>query len=340
MNDNERDRVQALLESGRISADEAEILFAALAESEAAGPETRSPAATEPDSAARDENLIEDPSGETPDSGSSDSLDTPQQRSLQDEPHGPVADSSLPPRPPARADAPPPRPPQSPTPSRLPDPAPNLAPAETPTTWVKLIGFCGDLNVRSDPNLSSPVVDGHATLERTDAGYLIRTPPDLKGADSKGAGGNWLTRLHKAAGDVSVRLPAELGLELGIMAGDGEVRDVKAIRGTFTGGDFEVSGAETVDLTVTAGDVTLKLRPCAGEQRVKAISGDVDVVFLAGSSAVVSGSATCGDLDLPRDFRRSGGFASHKFEGTLGAGEARLELRLTAGDVNITAEDI
>ncbi len=343
MNDNERNRVQALLESGRISANEAEILFAALTESEAAGPETRSPAATEPDSAARGENLSENPTGETPHADGPDSLNTTQTRSPKDQTHGLVADSSLPPRPPARADAPPPQPPeppQLPAPPQPPAPAPNIAPAETPTTWVKLIGFCGDLNVRGDPYLSSPVVDGHATLEHTDAGYLIRTPPDLKGTDSRGAGGNWLTRLHKAAGDVSVRLPAELGLELGIMAGDGDVRNVKAIRGTFTGGDFEVSGAETVDLTVTAGDVMLKLRPCAGEQSVKAISGDVDVVFLAGSSAVVSGSATCGDLDLPRDFRRSGGFASHKFEGTLGAGEARLELRLTAGDVNITAEDI
>ena len=123
------------------------------------------------------------------------------------------------------------------------------------------------------------------------------------------------------------------------MAGDGEVRDVKAIRGTFTGGDFEVAGAEAVDLTVTAGDVTLKLRPWAGTQRLKAISGDVDVIFLAGTSATVSGSATCGDLDLPPNFRRNGGFANHKFEGTLGAGEARLELRLTAGDVTIRAED-
>ena len=304
MNDSERKRVQALLDSGRISEDEAEVLFAALDESE-----TQS--ATAPEAV---QNLaVQATSQPATETG------TPL--------------SSTPPAPPAPVDAYPPQPPEPP---RFTD----VSPADTPMTWVKLVGFCGDLDVRSDPSLSSPVVTGHATLERSDTGYLIRTPPDIKGADSKGAGGNWLTRLHKAAGDVSVRLPAEMGLELGIAAGDGEVRGVKTLKGTFTGGDLDVVEAENVDLTVTAGDVTLKLRPRAGEGRLKATSGDVDVIFLAGSSAVVSGSATCGDLDLPPGFTRSGGFATHRFEGTLGAGEARLELRLTAGDVDIRAEGL
>ncbi|CAA9567798.1 MAG: hypothetical protein AVDCRST_MAG86-1350 [uncultured Truepera sp.] len=303
MNDSERKRVQALLNSGRISEDEAEVLFAALNESETQGP----------DDAARLQV-------------------TPQEASEPEIPVPPTPSGVQPPLPPSALAQAARRSHQSPHSS-------SAVSTETPVTWVKLVGFCGDLDVRSDPSLSNPVVTGHATVERNDTGYLIRTPPDIKGAD-KGAGGNWLTRLHKAAGDVSVRLPAEMGLELGIAAGDGEVRGVKTLRGTFTGGDLDVLEAETVDLTVTAGDVTLKLRPRAGEGRLKATSGDVDVIFLAGSSAVITGSATCGDLDLPPGFTRSGGFATHKFEGTLGAGEARLELRLTAGDVDIRAEDV
>ena len=313
MTDEQR-RVQALLESGHISEDEAEILFAALAEGEAETPT--------PSSAARAENPTKQ-TDKTPEADS-DSSNTSEQSSQQGETQGPVSSLRPPiPLPPAPAEV---QQPQSPEPPQAPDTELNSI------TWVKLSGFCGDLTVTSEPYLSSPIVDGNALLEHTDAGYLIRTPPESKG-------GNWLQRLHKAAGDVRVRLPAEMGLDLGIMAGDGEVRDVKAIRGTFTGGDFKVAGAETVDLTVTAGDVTLKLRPLAGAQRLKAISGDVDVIFLSGSSAVVSGSATCGDLDLPKGFGRNGGFANHKFDGTLGAGEAHLELRLTAGDVSIRAED-
>ncbi len=300
----EQKRVQALLESGHITQDEADILVAALAG------EAGSDGDVEAEDAAREED-------------SPSELEPRLPRKLQQSgAQGPSESASLAPTP---VDVTPPHLPEPPAPPQLPDAAPD------PMTWVKLSGFCGDLTVTSDPYISSPVIDGHALLEHTEAGYLIRTPPENKG-------GNWLQRLHKAAGDVRIRLPAEMGLELGITAGDGEIRGVKTLKGNFTGGDLDVLDAETIDLTVTAGDVTLKLRPRAGEGHVKAISGDVDVIFLAGSSAVVSGSATCGDLDLPESFRRNGGFATHKFEGTLGAGEGRLELRLTAGDVNIRAE--
>jgi hypothetical protein len=143
------------------------------------------------------------------------------------------------------------RPPNPPTRSRHSPPSRRpcrFSPAESPAGWVRLSGFCGDLSVESDPGLGAPVVTGHATLERTDTGYLIRTPP----ADREG-GRNWLTRLHKAAGDVTVRLPEGLGLDLSVAAGDGDIRGVKTLKGNFTGGDFDVDGTETVDLTVTAG---------------------------------------------------------------------------------------
>ena len=284
MSQTEQARVQALLASGRITEDEAEILFAAL-----------------------DEEVQTPPTSESTLPVSRDSLQAV-------------------PLPPEPAQTPPPRPPE---PLRN----PRVNDAAQQTQWVKLSGFCGDLSVEADASLSSPVVTGKATLERTPEGdYLIRTPPQAKGES------NWLTKLHQAAGDVRVRLPTDMGLDLRIAAGDGEVRGVKTVKGSFTGGDFELSEAETLDLTVTAGDVTLKLRPRTGEQRLRATSGDVDVTFLAGSSVTVSGSATCGDLSLPKNFMRSGGFVGGNFEGTLGAGEARLELRLTAGDVTVKAD--
>lgn len=308
MSGDEGRRVQALLDAGRITRDEADILLAALAE-EATAPREEVLAATQADSAV--EESVTDPLG----------------------PEQPAADVQtpsvpVPPEPPLPTPPRPPEPPHGHT-----DAATHTDPAAgAQTAWVKLSGFCGDLKVQSDPTLSSPVVSGHAAVERRGADYLIRTPPEPKG-------GNWLSRLHKAAGNVEVRLPTGLGLELAIAAGDGEVRGVRALRGSFTGGDFEVKGADALDLNVTAGDITLELCPRSGLQRLRAISGDFTLIFAAGSSAVVSGSATCGDLTLPPTFSRSGSFASQRFEGTLGAGDARLELRLTAGDVTVRAED-
>ncbi len=295
---NDHARIRALLESGRITQAEADLLFAALDEDETQRP--------------TDEAVQVQPTQVQP---------APSQQNVQPTP-------AVVPEPPPPLEAQLPRPPEPP-------PVPASAPVAVPAGWLKLLGFCGDLSVRGEPGLSTPVVTGNATLERTPEGYLIRTPP----GGEEGAKG-WLSRLHRAAGDVTVRLPADMGLELGIAAGDGEVRDVKTLRGNFTGGDFEVLGAEHVDLTVTAGDVTLKLNPQRGEQRVRATSGDVDIVLMAGSSVTVSGSATCGDLDVPRTFTQPGGFPGRRFGGVLGAGAARLDLRLIAGDVNVRAEGL
>lgn len=308
-NPSERARVQALVDAGSITQDEADILFAAL--------EDEAPQ-------QREEGL------EVAEARGDRTVDSPMADDL-------AADASAVKIQPPRVPTPPePLPPAAALPPEPPEAPPHHADAATDarTTWVKLSGFCGDLSVRGDPTLTSPVVTGYATVERSDAGYLIRTPPD-----HKGGGGNWLSRLHKAAGNVEVRLPAGMGLDLAIAAGDGEVRGVRALKGSFTGGDFEVEGADTLDLNVTAGDIALALCPRSGSQRLRAISGDFTLSFAPGSSAEVSGSATCGDLTLPQTFSRSGSFASQRFEGTLGAGDARLELRLTAGDVTVRAAD-
>ncbi len=314
----EHARVQALLESGRITQDEAEILFAALEEGS-------SNIREKPFSTS--ETSLNTPNNSASDDG--DNLGLTELTSLSKA----VTDEEL-----GLTDLKPVQPPQPPT-SALPLPPQLPKTPQTPQKiestvqqWVKLSGFCGDLSVETDPALNSPVVTGKATLERTETGYLIRTPPEAKSE------GNWLTRLHQAAGDVKVRLPENVGLDLRIAAGDGEVRGVRAVKGSFTGGDFRLTDTETVDLTVTAGDVTAKLRPRAGEQRLRTTSGDVNLTFLAGASVTVSGSATCGDLTLPPTFSRNGGFVGGNFEGTLGAGEARLELHLIAGDVTVRAD--
>lgn len=233
--------------------------------------------------------------------------------------------------------------PPAPETPRLPQPpTPPTAPLQTGDSvhtypagrrWAKISGFCGDLDIRSDPNIREPSINGSASFEWDGNAFVIRTPPK-----DKEGGRGWLQRLHRAAGDLKVRLPEGMGLDLAIAAGDGSVRGVQNVRGNFTGGDFDLKGAETIDLTVTAGDISIGLKPTAGQQRLRATSGDIDLTLHAGSSVTVSGNATCGDLDLPSSFRREGGIATQRFSGIVGGGDAELELRLTAGDVNVKLE--
>ncbi len=353
----DRARVQALLDEGRITAAEADILFAALGDDESE--DTDTPTTSEDD----------DPEG----SHRTGTRITPEQ--TRDEARARAHEAAEAARAKARAaresaqnspanvsdrsvkafqlgeegsaspqiSRPPPPQPQEPEVPRLPQPpTPPTAPPQAEESvytypagqrWARISGFCGDLDVRSDPTITEPSINGSASSEWDGSAFVIRTPPK-----DKEGGRGWLQRLHRAAGDLQVRLPEGMGLDLAIAAGDGSVRGVREVRGHFTGGDFDLTGAETLDLTVTAGDVNIRMRPTAGRQRLRATSGDIDLTLLPGSSVAVSGRATCGDLELPGGFNRDGGIATQRFSGTVGAGEAELELRLTAGDVSVRLE--
>jgi hypothetical protein len=352
---NDRARVQTLLDEGRITAAEAEILFAALDEVEGKSNSEGDPSEDDPEGARRL------PPRVTPEQAREEAraraheaaeqarakarqarAETKQARQAADvnaEPSQLGGEKSgyassyqtQPPQPPAAETPTLPQPPSPPNSAQPTGGSINTYPVGQ--RWARISGFCGDLDVRSAPNISEPSISGNASFSWDGSVFAIRTPSK----DSEG-GRNWLHRLHRAAGDLKVTLPEGMGLELSVTAGDGNVRGVREVRGNFTGGDFDLRDAEHIDLTTTAGDVSISLRPRSGKQRLRATSGDIDLTLLGGSSVTVSGKATCGDLELPQGFTRDGGFGTQRFAGTVGAGEAELELRLTAGDVDVKLE--
>jgi hypothetical protein len=99
-------------------------------------------------------------------------------------------------------------------------------------------------------------------------------------------------------------------------------------------GDLSVRDAAAVDLSKAAGDLSVAFRPTTGRHRISAKAGDVDVRFLPGSDASVEASVSMGDLDAP-GFEVDDRMVGAQARGTLGAGSAQVEVRLTAGDLNL-----
>lgn len=201
-----------------------------------------------------------------------------------------------------------------------------LAPAGT--RWCTVVLTAADLTVRAD-DVAEPVVEAseehQLDITPTAGGLRIasRRPISVEG---------WFGRLRSL--DVDVRLPRGWGLDLDQKAGDANVHDVPYVRGTMLAGDLEVTGARAVDLSKAAGDLQVAFRPTEGRHRISAKAGDVDVRLLEGSDATIEASLTIGELTargLQVDRRTVGAEA----RGVLGEGRAKVEVRLTAGDLDI-----
>ena len=279
----EQDRIQALVEEGKISQEEAKLLLEALQD-------------TEQEEVERVD----------------------------------MSKAVAPPDPPT---SPSPEPPVS-TPSSAPESS--LEPptsSQEVTRWVTVSMLAGDLDVSVDSSLSEPVFEGKAELTRRGDDFEIRQRPRQKEGESL------LDNLLNwgKAGDLEVRIPVGYGLEVKSKAGDIDVEGVPYLKGKLLAGDVDAQEVGGIDLSLQAGDVDVSLRLTAGEHRLKAMAGDVDIVLLAGSSVVTNGNISAGSLHLEGPFTRQESIAGGRFEGTVGAGGARLEVDLMAGDVSVKA---
>ncbi len=197
------------------------------------------------------------------------------------------------------------------------------------TRWCRIELLAADLTVRAD-DVDEPTIDeneGQFQLTPTKDGLLItgRRHQTLEG---------WIARMR--ALDVSVRLPRAWGLDLDLKAGDADVRDVPYVRGRMLAGDLEIRNAEAVDLDKGAGDFSIAFRPTRGRHRIVSKAGDLEVTFMPGSQATVEGAVSMGDLDAPGfdvERRTIGATARGRF----GSGAAQVEVRLSAGDLNLRA---
>jgi hypothetical protein len=204
--------------------------------------------------------------------------------------------------------------------------------------WTLVKILAGDVRIRAG-DVAEPVLAGddtsNLTLERQGDGWVVR---DTAGSwFERGAPGSWFDR-HRPT-DVDLTLPRGVGVRLDVKAGDVRIQGVEAVAGKMMAGDLWIDGAQAIDVHKSAGDLSAKVRLSHGRHRIRASAGDVEVTLLDGSDVTVAGAVTLGAVHGPSGFAKSSSGMGGSVEGTIGLGTARLEVRLSAGDMRIVKED-
>jgi len=209
-------------------------------------------------------------------------------------------------------------------------PGKGIAPEGTKWVIVEMLG--GDLDVIAVPGLAAPEVEGgpgDIRIEDGPDGYRVRFEPG-KGSLL----GGLLSSLR--SGEISIRMPSDHGLVVEATAGDVDLHGVKYLRGRMRAGDVNADRLEGVDFSMTAGDFDATLDLRAGRHVVTVGAGDVDIHLVEDSDLVVAGRVSIGDVDasVPGFERDSSGLGG-TLSGVLGGGSARLDLRVTTGDLDV-----
>ncbi|MBA2666744.1 MAG: DUF4097 family beta strand repeat protein [Trueperaceae bacterium] len=220
----------------------------------------------------------------------------------------------------------------APPPSALhaPPTPPEASAAPSPATqWITISILAGDVRVRGgdvdEPTLTSD--DEHVSLRRDGAGWTLRDTPRF----------TFLSFVQRGT-DVDLTIPRGMGVVLDVKAGDVRLSDVIAVSGKMMAGDLSIDGAEAIDVQKSAGDLDARVRLTRGRHRIRASAGDVDVTLLAGSDVAIDASVTMGDVRAGPGFERSDTMTGGTLAGSVGAGTASLEVRLSAGDVRVQVE--
>jgi hypothetical protein len=216
--------------------------------------------------------------------------------------------------------------------------------------WVHVKVMAGDLDIRSDPSIGEPVISGSGTVNVAREGedfvvsarrrHEVRKEARREGLDGVLDGviegiSDFVSGVVNSVGDLDIRVPAGYGVVVHSKAGDVDVRGVPFVKAHMLAGDLDLRDVGGVDLSMTAGDVDAELRLTEGEHRVKVSAGDVDIRLLEGSSVTVEGRVSMGDLDAQAPFAASRSGVRGQVSGRLGDGTARLELWVSAGDLDV-----
>src|SRR5690606_40694291 len=138
------------------------------------------------------------------------------------------------------------------------------------------------------------------------------------------------------SGDIRLSLPPDSGLVVEATAGDVALHGVKYLCGRVRAGDLTADRLEGVDFSMTAGEFDAAVDPRAGRDLVTVGAGDVNVDIVEGADVTVNGRVSIGDVEarVPGLERRSSGLGG-TLHGVLGTGAARLDLRVTTGDLEV-----
>ena len=203
---------------------------------------------------------------------------------------------------------------------------------------IDVVGIPGDhLEVESSSLLSIIREDDKETILIGASGKL-QNPTEL----------GFLDTVFKAIGrvmpvDIKIKVPANLPrLEIKALAGDVDVQGVAGlVKLNVSAGDLKLRDVGQFEIDAKAGDIKVSTKLETGESKITALAGDIEVRLEPGSSVSLKARVQAGDVGAKgfilsqTDKRITGG----SLEGRLGAGRAKLEVSLMAGDLDVIAID-
>jgi hypothetical protein len=199
-------------------------------------------------------------------------------------------------------------------------------------TWVRVVSVSGDVTVRVEPELVSPVAEG-------EHGPLPITTPEDEAAKGK------LTVVVLDE-DLDLSLPLGYGVILDVKSGDVDIEECFVI-GQVLSGDVRLESVSGVILTVLSGDVSGTLLITEGKHAIKVMSGDADIRLLSGSSvkvqgAVRSGTVTSKTVTSKNKSSNVGYISRNRLTAKIGKPErtgAHLDLSAMSGNLSLEVDD-
>ncbi len=200
--------------------------------------------------------------------------------------------------------------------------------------WLTVEMLAGELEVVTVPGLTAPTAEGgpgHFDITQTDDGYRIQFMPDR---------GSFIDRIVTSlkSGELKVQVPPDYGLNVMATAGEVTTSGVRYLRGRMRAGEMTADVLEGVDFGMTAGEFTATLDLRRGTHMVTLGAGDLNVTLSESADVTVRGRVSIGDVESHvQGLQRSGSGLGGSVDGTIGTGEALLDLRVTTGDMDIAS---
>lgn len=322
----EQERIQALLEEGKISQQEADMLLEALAETddvESGTPRTDASMLHHANSEAgtavpQDANASAEQGYLRSDSAAQAALDQNAR---------PTSDVNEEQNFPA-----PPEPPPPPSPPKM-----NVAEernTRSANRWIHVDVKAGSVHITADPSINEPSVQttgrGEVELKRVGQDWEVAFRPKR---------GHWSGNLLSADVHMDLRIPADYGINLDGKAGMVTIEDVPYLKGSMAAGTLDARKLDGFNLEVKAG--TLRLAACLrqGQHHLDMKAGTAHLILASASDVSITGEVKVGTVELKGPFTRQNNFIGSSFRGTVGAGTASLEVSQKAGTFTLEVRD-
>lgn len=187
-----------------------------------------------------------------------------------------------------------------------------------PKQWLTVKVSAGSVTIKGVSGLSKPVV-------KNMNGVSSQSIQENSGAYS--ITGNF--------GDTTLEMPNTMGLKLDVSAGEAKVSDVAFLKGSNSVGSVQASRIGGLDFKVDAGEFNASALLDTGNHRLRVKAGSAKLEVLDGSSLDIIGTCNLGSFKVPDTFSTQSNPIKGKFEGKIGSGKAKLKVKVQAGEVRI-----